>query len=120
MINKKASSKRAFKGGLKLLGYGIMLLVGHACDIASHSGSVIFMLFMAFILVSDSISILENLYLLGFNVPIWIIRYLHIAQHNIQEKIKNSLGVTGDDEDEDIKNILHKKDDHIDRTNPEP
>ena len=37
-----------------------------------------------------------------------------------QEKIKNSLGVTGDDEDEDIQNILHKKDDHIDRTNPEP
>lgn len=119
MINKKASSKRAFKGGLKLFGYVIMLLVGHACDTALHTPGVFFMLFMAFILISDSISILENAYLLGFNVPIWIIQYLHVAQHNIQEKIKDSLGVSSTEEDDSIQDILHKKDEHIDTTNPE-
>ena len=92
--------------------------MGHACDIAFHI-DLVFYGFMAFILISDSISILENMYLLGFNVPIWAIRYLHVAQHNIQEKIRDSLGVTEEDDMLEMQDILHKKDEHIDRSNPE-
>lgn len=77
-----------------------------------------FWIFLGFIITSNCISILENAYLLGFDVPIWAIKYLHVAQYNLQEKFKDTLGIT--ETEESIENILHKKDDHIDRTNPEP
>lgn len=124
IINKRTSSQRAFVGGLKFLGYCILLYVGHAMDLAIHMEGVFTAFFLGFILLRDSISIIENLHLLGFNVPIQVVQYLHIAQTRLQEKLMTSLGISQMEPDaiqaDDTSSIDHKKDEHIDNTNPEP
>lgn len=73
---KNIKSSRIFKGIVKLLIYGVFLIIGRGMDIMLMTNTFFLSLFFSFIFLTDSISVLENLRELGFDVPVQVVEYL--------------------------------------------
>lgn len=61
---KQFSSKQFIKGIFKAFVYAILIVIGVSLDKVLHTGSLITGMTFAFIIITDSISIIENLHLL--------------------------------------------------------
>ncbi len=73
---REFQSGKFFKGATKLLVYGIFLWVAVSIDTAIGKGNVFSWAMMFYIVVTDSVSIIENLDALGYQTPSWIRTYL--------------------------------------------
>jgi len=73
---KNIKSSRIFKGIIKLFIYGVFLIIGRGMDIMLMTNTFFLSLFFVFIFLTDSISVLENLRELGFDVPVQVVDYL--------------------------------------------
>lgn len=87
---RQFSSNRLIRGAFKLAVYFTLVFLGAALDRALHTGQVITHLMFAYIIVTDSISILENLHLMGFNVPDGLVKFLRVSQTRINKKFEES------------------------------
>ena len=76
MAAKSFSSARFFRGALKLGVYCGLVTVAHSLDVGLLTGTVFTTLMFAFIITTESSSILENLHDLGFNTPAPFQRFL--------------------------------------------
>lgn len=78
---RRVGSWQLFKGGTKLGVYGILIAIGFGVDriLGFHDGLFITFMF-ASIFLRDSVSIVENLHALGYEVPHFVVKYLDVAQ----------------------------------------
>lgn len=92
MKNRNVSSFRFLKGALKLAVYLVLIFIAIMADNLISFAPNVFLPFMyAFIIGTDSISILENLSKLWFNVPIKFVKYLEVYMHKQEKKIEDNL-----------------------------
>lgn len=82
---REFQSGKFFKGATKLLVYGVFLWVAVSLDKAVGNGNYFSWAMMFYIVVTDSISIIENLDALGYETPDWIRRYLLDAKKKLGE-----------------------------------
>lgn len=85
---REFQSGKFFKGATKLLVYGVFLWVAVAIDTAIGYGRSFSWAMMFYIVLTDAISIIENLDALGFETPDWIRRYLLDAKKNPLDALK--------------------------------
>lgn len=81
-------SKKSWRGMIKTFAYIVMVLVGILFDKAVNSSYVSFgvPLMVGYVAGSEAISILENLYKLGFPVPSFIINKFKVFKDGQAEK----------------------------------
>lgn len=81
-------SKKSWRGIIKTFAYIVMVLVGILFDKAVNSSYVSFgvPLMAGYVAGSEAISILENLYKLGFPVPTFIISKFKVFKDGQHEK----------------------------------
>lgn len=83
------SSRKFFRGATKLVVYGICLLVAHALDMALHTSDIWMSFMLAYVIVNDSISILENLEELSpGSTPKFLAQYLSIVRRRLEEQVE--------------------------------
>lgn len=88
MAARSFSSARFFRGAIKLGVYCGLVVTAHAIDVAMLTGTVFTTLMFAFIITTESSSILENLHDLGFNTPAPLQRFLKSYSQKLwREKI---------------------------------
>ena len=62
------------------------MLIAHALDLVFYTNTVVQWFMLTFIIVRDSISVLENLQKLGYEVPEFILRYLKVADEELKDR----------------------------------
>lgn len=85
MKRREFQSGKFFKGATKLLVYGVFLWVAVSLDKAVGHGAAFSWAMMFYIIVTDSVSIIENLDALGYQTPNWIRKYLLDAKKKMDE-----------------------------------
>lgn len=85
------SSRKFFYAAVKLLVYGVMGVIGVGLDKVFFSGSMFLSFFFAYILVTDTISVLENLDQLGFDVPVFFVKFLRVRKERLYERFMKGL-----------------------------
>lgn len=100
------SSRKFFYAAVKLVVYGIMGVIGVGLDRVFFSGSMFLSFFFAYILVTDAISVLENLDQLGFDVPVFFVKFLRVRKERLYERFLKGLS---DDEIRLIRRFERKK-----------
>lgn len=48
----------------------------------------------ASIFLRDAASVIENLHILGYDVPYAFVKYMAVAQKNVERKFREALGVS--------------------------
>ena len=82
---KNFQSAKFFIGASKILIYGIFALIWVSLDQALHTWSLFLWTVFAFIVLTDAISILENLTELGYKTPVFIVRFLEAYRNKMEE-----------------------------------
>lgn len=83
--HEEFQSGKFFKGATKLLVYGIFLWIAASIDKAIDHGNAFAWAMMFYIIVTDSVSIIENLDALGYETPNWIRKYLLDAKKKMND-----------------------------------
>jgi len=78
------SSKEFFKGCTKLFVYLVFLFIASSVDLVINAG-ITLRLMSAFIIITDSISILENFEELGYNTPMFLKKRLKVYKRKIEK-----------------------------------
>lgn len=86
IYRREFESRKFFMGCTKLLVYGIFAAIGVALGQTLGLGNVFLSGIFSFILITDSISILENLDKLWYATPVFLKKYLKVAQENLEKK----------------------------------
>lgn len=68
--------QKFFRWASKILIYWIFLTIWLSVDTTLHTWTMFIWIMFAFIVVSDSISILRKLHLLGYKTPVFVEKYL--------------------------------------------
>lgn len=84
-------STKFFKGAVKLLVYGVFILIGAGLDIILKTGMMFTNFFFAYMFITDAISILENLEEFGFNVPIFFVKFLQVRRQKLMDAFDQTL-----------------------------
>ena len=82
---KNFQSAKFFIWASKILIYGIFALIWVSLDQALHTWSLFLWTVFAFIVLTDAISILENLTELGYKTPVFIVRFLEAYRNKMEE-----------------------------------
>lgn len=90
--DRTVSSFKFFRGALKLGVYMILLFIAKVFDNTFHLPDIFIGFMYAFIIGTDSISILENLSKLWFNVPIRLVKYLEVFIEKKEKDFEDMLG----------------------------
>ena len=88
LYQKIFESRKFFMWATKLLIYGIFMVIWVSLWEVLHLGNFFLSWIFAFILITDSSSILENLEKLGYHTPLFLRKYLKEAQKNLSDKYK--------------------------------
>lgn len=86
VIKKNFQSREFFKWLTKLLTYWIFMVIAVSVGKALFIWNSLLSWVFGFILITDSISILENLEKMGYNTPYWLKYFLK----DYQEKLKSN------------------------------
>lgn len=86
--NKKFESRKFFMGATKLLVYGIFMVVAVSLGESLALGNLFLSWIFAFIIVTDSSSILENLEELWYKTPMALRKYLKVVEKQLEDKLK--------------------------------
>lgn len=86
IFRRDFQSRKFFMGATKLLVYGAFAAIGVSLWQVLHLGNFFLAWIFAFIIITDSSSILENLEKLWYNTPIFLSKYLKVAQKNLEKK----------------------------------
>ena len=92
LYNRVFSSARFFMWATKLLVYWVFMVVWVSLWEALWLWNFFLSGIMAFCVITDSVSILENLEHLWFNTPMFLKKYLLAAQDNLEKKYMNNNG----------------------------
>jgi len=84
---RKYESKKFFKWAIKLSTYWILLIIAMWLDRTLHTWELMIWIMFTYIILTDSSSIIENLHSLWFNVPIFFIKYINLAQSKLEDKV---------------------------------
>lgn len=85
---------KLMKGAIKLLVYLALLSVAVSIDKVLHTWEVLIWMMFSFIILTDSISIIDKLNKLWFDVPIFLIKYLWLAKDKLECKVWDILNLT--------------------------
>ena len=88
LYQKIFESRKFFMWATKLLIYGIFMVIWVSLWEVLHLWNFFLSWIFAFILITDSSSILENLEKLGYHTPLFLRKYLKEAQKNLSDKYK--------------------------------
>jgi phage-related holin len=69
----------------------VLLFIARFFDQTFHLPDIVLGFMYAFLIGTDSISILENLSKLGFNVPIRLVKYLEVFIEKKEKNLKDML-----------------------------
>ena len=87
----KVVKKRSFKSAKffiwasKILIYGIFALIWVSLDQSLHTWSLFLWTVFAFIVLTDAISILENLTELGYKTPVFLVSFLKVYKNKMED-----------------------------------
>lgn len=82
-------SKRFFSGGVKGFVYMLLMYICFSVDQTLHTGTGFTWFIITFMVLRDSISILENLEFLGIKTPIGLTKYLKYRAGNIIKEFED-------------------------------
>lgn len=103
---KQFSSKEFFKWICKIIVYFTLMAIGSLLDKVLNLWCLVLTSVFSFLIITDSISILENLQLLWFNVPTFLVKYLKVTRENLEKRfLKNEVPLNK----QDMKNIEEKQ-----------
>lgn len=86
IYKREFESRKFFMWCTKLLVYGIFASIWVALGQTLWLGNIFLSGIFSFILITDSISILENLDKLWYATPVFLKKYLKVAQENLEKK----------------------------------
>lgn len=87
------SSNKFIKWAFKLATYWIILIIWLWLDLVFHTWEFMIWIMFSFIILTDSISIVENLHKLWFNTPYFLIKYMEAAQEKLSDKVWKILDI---------------------------
>lgn len=88
---KRLSSYWFFKWLFKLWIYWVLIIIWHSVDTALWTWTVVKSWIISFIIITDSISILENLDWLWFDVPVFFLKYLRAARIKVEKTFLENI-----------------------------
>ncbi len=94
---REFESAKFFKWAIKLAVYWALLCVAKGIDLVFPTWDAVLKIMFAFIIITDSASIIENLHLLGFEVPYFFVRYLWIAKDRLDDRFADMLEIPEDE-----------------------
>lgn len=83
--NKDFQSAKFFVWATKILAYGIFAFIWVSLDQALHTWSLFLWTVFAFIVLTDAISILENLTELGYKTPVFLVSFLKVYKKKMED-----------------------------------
>lgn len=90
IYNKDFSARKFFMWATKFLAYGVFMVIWVALWQALNMWNFFLSWIMAFCVITDSASILENLDKLGYNTPMFLKKYIISAKEELEKKYSNN------------------------------